>query len=201
MKALLMVGMQVDLLPGSPAEVPDSQSLVPVLNGLLPKYGLVVAANFWLPANHVIFAANHLWRRPGQTIPINATPTLLHHIFCVQEGFGAEYIHGLRIENLPFTARMGTHPDTPPYSAFFDLGQKNDTGLGGFLTQNGVSELHVAGMPLENEVLNSVLDSIALGFRTILLGDACRGHSEEAFHTAIAAATKAGASIQSFTNI
>lgn len=194
MTALLIVGMQVDLLPGGPAEVADSLELVQVLNKIIPNYDLVVAANFSLPADHIMFAANHPWRKPGQTIPIHGHPTLLHHIYCVTGSFGAEPIPGLKAEKVSFTAMMGTDSLIPPQSAFFDFGKKRETGLASFLASQNVAELHLAGMPMEDGIANSALDSLALGFKTQILVDACRGRKKAAFDAALQQAIEAGAS-------
>ncbi len=192
MKALLLIGLQIDLLPGGPAEVADSQMLVPILNQIIPTYGLVVVANFALPADHEMFAANHLWRRPGQTIKINGHPTLLHPIFCVPGSFGAEMIPGLNAEKIGFKALMGTDKQVPPHSAFFDVGKKRDTGLAAFLASQNLTDLHIAGMPLEDEVVNTALDSIALGLKTMLLVEGWRGRSEEAVQASLQRAAEAG---------
>ncbi len=195
MTALLIIGMQVDLLPGGPAEVPDSQPLVGILNRIIPNYDLVVAANFNLPADHVMFAANHLWRRPGQTIPIHGHPTLLHNIHCVPGSFGAEFIPGLKTEKITFTAMMGFDKDLPPYCAFFDFDKKRDTGLQHFFQQNLVNEVHLAGMPAEGEIANTALACRAMGLKTTLLVDACRGRLQAAVDAQLQAATMSGANL------
>lgn len=177
MKALLIVGMQVDLLPGGPAEVPDSQSLVGIVNELMPHYDLVVAANFSLPADHVIFAANHLWRRPGQTVIFQGNEVLLHYMFCVQGSFGEEPIPGLKTSRIAFAARMGTDSQTPPRSAFFDFGKNRDTGLAAFLASQKIQALDIVGMPLNTEVQYSLEDGLALGFDAKILAGACREKS------------------------
>jgi nicotinamidase/pyrazinamidase len=174
MKALLIVGMQVDLLPGGPAEVPDGQELVRLINELAPQYGLVVAANFAFPADHVMFAANHLWRRPGQTIPINGHPTLLHHIHCVPGSFGAELVPGLKTGTIAFTAQMGTIKEIPPHSAFFDANKAHDTGLAAFFASQNIHEIEIVGMPLEGEVKQSLEDATAMGYKASILAHACR---------------------------
>jgi nicotinamidase/pyrazinamidase len=171
MRALLLIGMQVDLLPGGPAEVLDSKALVPIVNGLMADYNLVVAANFALPADHVMFAANHLWRKPGQAIQANGRPLRLHHLHCVAGSFGAEPVPGLRIEKIAFNALMGTERDAAPHSAFFDEGKKRDTGLAAFLASQNVSEIHLAGMP-QDTVQYSAQDAAGLGFIAKILRSA-----------------------------
>lgn len=195
MTALLIIGMQVDLLPGGPAEVPDGQSLVAILNRLLPNYDLVVAANFSLPADHVMFAANHLWRRPGQIIPINGHPTLLHHIHCVPGSFGAEFIPGLKLDKIAFTALMGTEKDLLPHSAFFDLDNKGDTGLARFFQQKLVNQVHLVGMPTEEVVVDTAMECRALGLKTTIFVDACRGRLQAAVDAKLQAADMAGVNL------
>jgi nicotinamidase/pyrazinamidase len=174
MKALLIIGMQVDLLPGGPAEVPDGQELVQIINELAPNYGLVVAANFAMPADHLMFAANHLWRRPGQNIAINGHPTLLQHIHCVPGSFGAEMIPSLRIGPIAYIAQMGTKKEVPPHSAFFDANKAYDTGLAAFFASQGIIEIDIVGMPLEGEVQHSLEDATAMGYKANILAHACR---------------------------
>lgn len=177
MKALLIIGMQVDFLPSGPAEVDGSQSLVEVVNQLIPNYGLVVAANFSLPADHVIFAANHLWRKPGQTVLFLGNEVLMHYMFCVQGSFGEEFIPGLKTDNIAFIAKMGTDSQIPPRSSFFDSDREQDTGLAAFLASQKVDELDIAGMPLESQVQQSFEDALTLGFRANILTEACLGRT------------------------
>jgi nicotinamidase/pyrazinamidase len=179
MKALLIVGMQVDLLPDGPAEVTNGQELVQIINELVPMYDLVVAANFAMPADHMMFAANHLWRRPGQTVPINGHPTLLHHIHCVPGSFGAEMIPGLKTGEIAFTALMGTDKEVPPRSAFFDANKAHDTGLGTFLAAQNIASIEIVGMPMEGEVQHSLDDATALGYEASILTNACRSRNPQ----------------------
>ncbi len=195
MKALLIVGMQVDLMPGGPAEVPDSPKLSPAINQLQEKFDWVVAANFHMPANHVAFAGNHPWRYPGQVIEIDGLPTLLRSIACVPGTFGAEFMPGLNTQKISFTARMGAEVKSPPHSAFFDAEKSRSTRLQAFLEEKKVTELYLAGVPLEMEVKNSALDSQEAGFQTFLIRDVCLGRSEETTEAAILEQKKAGVQI------
>ncbi len=195
MKALLIIGMQIDLIDGGPAEVSDSQSIVPVVNQLQTKFDLVTAANFQLPANHLAFAGNHPWRHPGQTIEIEGIPILLRNIFGVPGTFGAEWMPGLDTANFAFQASMGSDAQIPPHSAFFDAEKRRATGLLDFFKQNQVKELYIAGLPLEDEVKNSALDSQQAGFDTYIVRDACKGRTQEAIEDALAACEQAGVKV------
>ncbi len=178
MKALIVIGMQIDLMPGGPAEVPHSQKLVPILNRTMGFFDLVVAANFWMQATHARFAANHLWRYPGQEIEIKGAKMKLHHIFGVAGSFGAELMPDLLEGKIAFIAEMGTEKHLPPHSAFFDADKKRDTSLAAFLAEKEVTDVFLAGVPLEEEVKNTALDALELGFKTYLIKDACLGRSD-----------------------
>ncbi len=195
MKALLIIGMQVDLMDGGPAEVSGSQSIISVVNQVQAKFDLVAAARFQLPANHLAFAGNHPWRHPGQTIDVDGIPTLLRNIFGVPGTFGAEWMPGLDTPNFAFHASMGSDAQIPPHSAFFDAEKRRATGLLDFLKQNHVKELYIAGLPLEDEVKNSALDSQQAGFNTYIVRDACKGRTQEAIDAALAACERAGVKI------
>ena len=178
MKALILVGLQIDLGPGGAVGVPESGGLVPVINRLMPRFDLVVAANFWLPAGHRLFAANHLWRKPGQALDFDGYPAILQTMFCVQNSFGAEFMAGLNTEQISFAATMGTGPGAFPHSAFFDAGDKRPTGLESFLKNQKATQVYIAGMPLEKEVKNTALDAMGLGCPTFLFSDACKPRLE-----------------------
>ncbi len=193
MKTLILIGLQVDMLPGGGAEVPDSEGLAATISPLLLKYDFVVAANFWLPVEHQVFAANHPWRKPGQPMEVGGSPGLLKNFYCIQGSFGAEMMPGIPLEKIDFTAQMGTQPDHLPHSAFFDDGKRDSTGLLEFLREKKVVEIHLAGMPLEAEVKQTALDALELGFAVKLLKNACRGLDDVAVGKALEEMESAGA--------
>ena len=71
--------------------------------------------------------------------------------------------------------RKGTNPQIDSYSGFFDNGHRASTGLGEYLREQGVKEVHVCGLATDYCVKFTALDAVALGFETHLLEDACRG--------------------------
>lgn len=196
----IWVGMQVDLLPGGPVEVPESQQLVACFNEALafPLADLVLAANFHLPANHASFAGNHLWRKPGQTIQVEGVPTELKTMYGVQGSFGAEFLPGMKTERITQVFHLGTDRLLAPFSAFFDTNNK-PTGLEGYLRGLGrpVSLLW-AGMPLDHELKNSVLDSLRLGFPTGILKNASLASDPAKTALVLEELAQAGASVSDF---
>ena len=64
-------------MPTGMLPVPEGDRVVPLANALMPRYHTVVATQDWHPANHGSFAANHMWRKPGQVIELNGLPQVL----------------------------------------------------------------------------------------------------------------------------
>lgn len=174
MKALILIDLTNDFCPGGMVEVPEGNQAVEVANRLMETFELVVSVRDWHPADHLSFAANHLWRKPGQEIDLNGQRQLLWPMHCVQNSFGAELAMRLRQEKITRHFFKGTDPETDSYSAFFDNLKKNDTGLATYLHENGVEDVYLLGLPTEFGVRYSALDALALGFRTWIVADGCR---------------------------
>ncbi|MFZ2900701.1 MAG: bifunctional nicotinamidase/pyrazinamidase [Saprospiraceae bacterium] len=178
MKALILIDLSNDFCPGGMVEVPEGNQVVEVANRLMDAFELVVSVRDWHPAGHLSFAANHLWRRPGQEIELQGQTQLLWPMHCVQNSFGAELAMRLRQEKITRHFFKGTDPEADSYSAFFDNQKKNDTGLATFLHENGVEDVYLMGLPCEFGVRYSALDALALGFRTWVVADGCRAIEE-----------------------
>lgn len=171
---LLIIGMQVDLLPGGALEVAGGEELIPIINDLMPEFEHVVAANFSLPPGHLSFAGNHPWRKPGQMIQVNGIEVELEIMYCVQDSFGAAFAPGLKLGKVTHVVEMGSEEDAIPHSAFFDTGNPKSTGLKEYLANTAVDKLYICGMPFETIVLNSAIDGKSLGYDVVILESACR---------------------------
>ena len=197
MKALLLVDIQNDFLPGGAMAVPDSDKILPVINRLLPAFPLIVATQDWHPANHGSFAANHPGKETFAQIDLNGLPQTLKPVHCVQGSPGAELATGLPRERIAKTFPKGTHADVDGYSGFFDHGHRKSTGLGLWLKAKGVTEIYVCGLATDDCVKFTALDALSLKFKTFFIEDASRGvnlRPDDVTH-AIAEMTKAGVAI------
>ena len=56
MKALLLVDIQNDFMPGGRLEVANADRIIPVINRIQKHFDLVVATQDWHPKNHRSFA-------------------------------------------------------------------------------------------------------------------------------------------------
>jgi nicotinamidase/pyrazinamidase len=171
-RALVLVDLQYDFLPGGALAVPHGDEVIPIALALIPKFPLVVATQDWHPRNHRSFAVNNPGTQVGQVIDLDGLPQVMWPAHCVQGTRGAE-LH----DDLPrdlTVIRKGTDPAIDSYSGFFDNGHKQATGLAQYLTDRGATELFVLGLATDYCVKFTVLDARTLGFPTTLVADACR---------------------------
>lgn len=175
MKALLIIDMQNDFMPGGSLPVPRGDEIVPVINQLMPQFSYVIATQDWHPKDHVSFASNHPGKKPGDRIKVKGIEQILWPVHCVQKSPGAELVAGLKKESINSIFYKGSDKWVDSYSAFFDNGRLRATGLADYLKKEKLYELCVVGVATDYCVLYSVLDALQLGFQVTLVKDACRG--------------------------
>lgn len=168
MKALIVVDVQNDFLPGGNLAVPEGDEVVPFINGVMPEFQLVVATQDWHPADHGSFASQHPGKEPGQIIELNGLDQILWPDHCVQHSFGASFASGLNIEQIEHVVRKGSDPGVDSYSGFFDNGHKVDTGLNDLLKEKDVDTIYIAGLAGDVCVAFTALDGASLGYKTFL---------------------------------
>lgn len=174
MKALLIVDMQNDFMPGGPLGVKGADELVSVINAMIPKFHHVVASMDWHPADHVSFAKSHPGKKEGEFVKVGDIDQVLWADHCVRNTRGAELVSGLDKENISSCFFKGTDKNIDSYSAFFDNARRKSTGLGDYLRSRGVTDVYLAGVATDYCVLYSTLDAIDLGFTVHVIVDACR---------------------------
>jgi nicotinamidase/pyrazinamidase len=175
MKALLLIDIQNDFCAHGALEVKDADAVVPIANRLMPLFDVVVATQDWHPANHKSFAANHLWRKVGQVIDLNGLPQILWPMHCVQNMMGAMFHKSLNTEGVHHVVQKGTDAEIDSYSGFFDNGKRKQTDMDDFLKSKGVKEVYIMGLATDYCVKYTALDAVALGYKTFLIEDGCRG--------------------------
>jgi nicotinamidase/pyrazinamidase len=173
-KALLIVDMQNDFMPGGALGVPLADQLIPIINALIPKFPLVVASLDWHPADHVSFAENHPGKNRGDIVTVKGKDQVLWPVHCVRATKGAELIDRLRKASIASYFYKGTEKSIDGYSAFFDNAQLKSTGLGDYLRSRGINAIYIAGVSTDYCVLYSTIDAIDLGFSVFVVKDACR---------------------------
>ncbi|MAQ13468.1 MAG: nicotinamidase/pyrazinamidase [Sandaracinus sp.] len=176
-RALILVDIQNDFMPGGALAVPDGFAVVPVANALMPHFDLVVASQDWHPADHGSFASQHPGKAPGEMGELAGLPQVMWPDHCVQGTAGAAFAPGLDFDLAPqgvTVFQKGTDPAIDSYSAFFDNGHRKATGLGAFLQERQVEEVVVLGVATDYCVKFTALDAAQLGFRVTLVRDGVR---------------------------
>ncbi len=175
MKALILVDIQNDFLPGGALAVPDGDAIVPVANQLQAVFPLVVATQDWHPANHGSFAASHSGKQVFQQIELNGLPQTLWPVHCVQNTRGVDLADGLDRNRIAKIFPKGTETGIDSYSGLFDNGHRKSTGLGEWLKAQDVTEVFICGLATDYCVKFTALDAAKMGFKTHLIEDASRG--------------------------
>lgn len=203
MKALILVDIQNDFLPGGALAVPDGDKVIPVANKLQPLFPLVVATQDWHPANHGSFAAGHPGKKVFEQSELNGLPQTLWPVHCVQNTKGAELAAALDRERIAKVFPKGTDPGIDSYSGLFDNGHRKSTGLGEWLKAQGITEVYVCGLATDYCVKFSALDAVRVGFKTYLIEDASRGVNLQPndVSDAIAEMKRAGVTVVQSTDI
>jgi nicotinamidase/pyrazinamidase len=147
MHALLIVDLQNDFLPGGALAAPRGNAIIPIIDSLLDRYGLVVASKDWHPR-----ATDHFDRWP---------------VHCVRGSAGAEFPPALDPRRIEIVALKGTGTTDDGYSAF----EATNLDLAHLLRRAGVEELHVCGLTTEYCVKATALDAARLGFSTTVVAD------------------------------
>jgi len=173
-KALIIVDIQNDFLPGGALEVTDGDQIIPIVNGLIMDFHTIIATQDWHPADHGSFASQHPGARPGEVVDLDGLTQVLWPDHCVQDAKGAEFASTLHTDKLTAVFRKGYDRRVDSYSGFFDNGKRNDTGLAQYLKEHGILELYIVGLATDYCVKYTAIDAIQLGYQTTVIADATR---------------------------
>ncbi|MFD2033715.1 bifunctional nicotinamidase/pyrazinamidase [Belliella marina] len=174
MKALIIVDVQNDFMPGGALAVKEGDQIVPIINQVQDKFDFVVATQDWHPADHGSFAANHEGKEIGEFIVLNGVEQILWPIHCVQGSSGAAFHKDLIRDKWKAVFQKGMNPLVDSYSGFFDNNKLGDTGMSKFLKDNGVDEIYICGLTADYCVKFTILDGVLEGFKAHLILDATR---------------------------
>jgi len=172
--ALILVDLQNDFCPGGALAVPQGNEVVPIANALQGRFRTVVASQDWHPAEHLSFATNHPRYSVGDSVELEGLDQILWPVHCVQNSHGAEFHPDLELSNIEAVFQKGTDSGIDSYSAFFDNGHRQGTGLKEYLEQRKVTDVYLLGLATDYCVKYSALDAADMGLRTYVIEDGCR---------------------------
>jgi nicotinamidase/pyrazinamidase len=181
MKALVIIDVQNDFMPGAPLEVPFGDTIIPVINQLQNHFDLVVTTQDWHPQNHISFASNHPNKKPFAKISLRGIDQILWPDHCVQDTQGAMFHPALETSKIAAIFRKGMNAEVDSYSGFYDNGHQVSTGLAGYLREKGVNEVYYCGLAADICVYYTIKDSVMEGFHSTLVEDASQPLSIKVF--------------------
>jgi len=173
--ALIVADIQYDYCPGGALAVKDGDQVIPVINRISPKFPLVVATQDWHPADHGSFASQHPGAAPLEVTDLDGVHQVLWPDHGVAGTRGAEFHHELDQAPIRAVFRKGTRREVDSYSALVENDHWTETGLKGFLEGLGVRRVFICGLATDFCVRATALDALQMGFRAMVVRDACRG--------------------------
>ena len=159
MRALLIVDMQNDFMPGGALPIPQADKIIPIINELQNKFDLVFASQDWHPEKHCSFR--------------NYPP------HCVQKTHGAELADELQWSNIEYIFQKGIDSHIDNFSIFdYEDGNaisyRHMSTAAEFLRSYNVTDLYICGVAAEICVKANALDSKNAGFNTFVFWDAVK---------------------------
>jgi len=195
MKALLVVDLQYDFLPGGSLAVTDGDKIIDVINDIQPNFDLIVATQDWHPANHKSFAVQHPTHQLFDVIDLNGIPQVLWPEHCVQGTKGAEFTSAWDNNKVAAIFRKGMNVEVDSYSGFYDNNKLSNTGLLGYLNDKNISELYICGLAAEFCVFFTAKDAKEAGIETYFLDFATKPITAEGLVQAKATMQELGINI------
>lgn len=174
MKALIIVDVQNDFMPGGALEVRNADEIIPEVNKLQEEFNLVVFTKDWHPENHKSFVTQHKGKNLYDVIDLNGLPQVMWPVHCVQNTHGSEIHKDVKVKESAYFFTKGTDVEIDSYSGFFDNGKKKSTGLHEFLQEKGVNEVFVCGLAGDFCAKFTAIDAAELGYKTYFYKKATR---------------------------
>ena len=174
MKALLLIDIQNDFLPGGSLAVAGGDEIIDTVSQLQQKFNLILATQDWHPQQHKSFASNHSGKNQFDIIQLHGMEQVLWPDHCVQQSEGAAFSDKLNMAKVAAIFRKGMEPNIDSYSGFYDNGHLNSTGLADYLKGKGVKQVYLTGLAGDYCVYFSALDAVAEGFEVYFIEDATR---------------------------
>lgn len=152
MKALIIVDLQNDFLPGGSLAVPDGDQIIPLVNALQDRFDCIVASKDWHPEGHISFKE---W--PPH---------------CIQNTKGAEFPQNLRTSKIEKVFLKGDDPQKDSYTSFDQMEP--------YLKKRGVDEVVIVGLALDVCVKETAIMAAEKGWRVTVLPQATRALKKKA---------------------
>jgi nicotinamidase/pyrazinamidase len=171
---LVVIDVQNDFCPGGALAIDDGDRVIDVIHRIAPVFDHILLTQDWHPRAHHSFASAHRGQSPFDSVEVSYGTQTLWPDHCVQGTWGAEFHSSLHLSQAELVLRKGFRTDIDSYSAFFENDRTTATGLGGYLSERGLTRVFLVGLAYDYCVGYSALDARRLGFEAVIVRDACR---------------------------
>ena len=151
MKALFIVDVQNDFLPGGALPAPRGNQIIPEINRIMDQFDLVLASRDWHPGD-----SKHFEHWPPH---------------CIRNTWGAAYPDELDAGKIEKEFLKGTGNMDDGYSAF----EATTEDLDDYLRKRNITELYLAGLTTEYCVKSTAMDALQKGYKTYAIANATAG--------------------------
>lgn len=191
MRALIVVDVQNDFLPGGSLAVPGGDEIIKPVIELMEDpaqhWSQIVLTRDWHPYNHISFAKTHnlpdfspiTYASPieGDKREIAGTVFPVH---CVGDEYGSQLAPELQKEEKKLEKKCkvinkGYLQDREDFSAFNDIWDYHKTELHDYLHCHEIDEVCVVGLALDYCVKSTAISAAKLGYKTTILEKYTRG--------------------------
>ncbi|NIB43507.1 bifunctional nicotinamidase/pyrazinamidase [Pseudomaricurvus alkylphenolicus] len=169
--ALIIVDLQNDFCEDGVFALKGGSAIVEPINNAAKQFENVILTQDWHPSGHSSFASSYQDKEDFSYVEMSYGTQPLWPEHCVMGTWGADFHPDLDTTVAQMIIRKGFRPEIDSYSAFFENDRKTTTGLSACLKEKGITRLFFCGIATDFCVAWSALDSIALGFETILFED------------------------------
>ena len=177
-RALLVIDVQNDFLPGGALAVPQGHSVIPEIRRLVQHYDCVVLTQDWHPERHVSFATTH-GKQSLEMVEVAYGMQKLWPDHCIQNTEGAAIASALDDIYPDLILQKGTRQHIDSYSGFIEADGQTMTGLDQYLIARGIRHVSCVGLALDYCVFCTALDAVKLGFQTDVILKGCKGIDHE----------------------
>ncbi|ALE03610.1 bifunctional nicotinamidase/pyrazinamidase [Bartonella ancashensis] len=174
-KALIVIDVQNDFLPGGALSIMQGDIILPTINDLMNRFNHIILTQDWHPEGHHSFASSYPQKSPHDIINLDYGPQILWPDHCVQGTHGAKFHESIAVDKAQLVLRKGYNKKIDSYSAFFENDQKTPTGLQNYLKEHGFTKLVMCGLATDFCVGFSALHAIQCGFQVNVVLNACAG--------------------------
>ncbi len=153
-KALFCIDIQVDHFPMGMLEVENSSELTAAINARRKEFQHVYFFKASYPADHIRFAGNHLWRKPGAEIELKGKSIHLYPMYCIESSWGSELHPQIQKKDNDIQVIRGSDPSANPISLWEDPKFLLD------LERAGIEEIELTGILIEQKIIKDSIDQL-----------------------------------------